>query len=142
MRWDENRQAPMTNQLAKQPIWLVLHGFNMIFMGAGSFAFHASYTWLGHFFDIAAIPAVLGFISCYCVATMFLEDLNRVAPTAKIGEAFSSLLSVISFISMLYLGVWFSSTRGTFARAIDGMLLLGAEVGVIALAPLLKLSKE
>lgn len=137
MRLDETREAPMSNQLAKQPLWLVMHGFNMIIMGVGSFSFHASYTTLGHFMDIMGIPAVVGFVSCYSVATVFLEDLNRLSPAAKIGEAFSAVLCVVSFVAMQLFGIWFASTR-----AIDGLVLLSIEVGIIFACMIFKLFKE
>jgi hypothetical protein len=45
--------------------------------GLGSFSFHASFTSLGHIFDIMSILPMLGYPTTYAILYLFLEELNR-----------------------------------------------------------------
>ena len=64
-------QLPMTSMVRKHPEWLLCHGIILMYGGAGSFAFHASYTHLGHKLDITGVFMMLAFPACCAVVNIF-----------------------------------------------------------------------
>ena len=89
--------------MRKHPEWLVYHGLILIYGGVGSFAFHASYTNMGHLIDITSVFAMLGYPATYSVFTLFLEDLNRFC---WLGDIVSNIAAPLSFIFAMFLGFW------------------------------------
>ena len=97
-----------SNHVRKHPEWLVYHGLILIYGGAGSFAFHASVTDLGHLFDITGVFAMLGFPATYSLVNLFLEDFNR---WFWIGDIVSKIAAPISFIFSIFIGFWIVAKR-------------------------------
>lgn len=108
---NEIKNASKINHVRKHPEWLVYHGLILIYGGVGSFAFHASYTKMGHLFDITAVFAMLGFPTTYAVLNLFLEELNRYF---WIGDIVSKLAAPLSFIFSTFLGFWIQANRGNW----------------------------
>ena len=116
------RAMPKNNHVRKHPEWLVYHGLILIYGGVGSFAFHASFTKMGHLFDITGVFAMLGFPATYAVVNIFMEDLNRFL---WIGDIVSKIAAPLSFIFSIWMGFWIVAKRGNWEN-------LGSE-GVLAI---------
>ena len=92
----------------------------------GSFAFHASYTDLGHLIDITSVFAMLGFPTVYAVVNIVLEDLNRYF---MVGDVASKVMAPLSFIFAMFLGFWIVANRSKWEK-LDSTGCLGIMVGV------------
>ena len=84
-----------SNQIRKNPDWMVFHGLLLINGGISSFIMHASYLEIGHTFDITGVYSMLGFTSLFSVFNIFLEDLNRYF---LIGEIVSKIAAPFCFV--------------------------------------------
>lgn len=112
---DEFTSSKMSNQVKKNPAWLIYHGILLIWGGLGSFAMHASYTDMGHLVDIITVVFMLSFPSCYAVQNLFLEDMNRYGFDLDLGDTIGYVTAPIFFLLNILLGFWVeakdSSTR-------------------------------
>ena len=96
----------MSNQVKKNPAWLIYHGILLIWGGLGSFAMHASYTDMGHLVDITSVVFMLSFPPCYAVLNLFLEDINRYGFDLDIGDTIGYVCAPIFFLLNIMLGFW------------------------------------
>ena len=53
------------NKLGKSTLFPRLYGFSLVFMGVGSFFFHASQTFVGQWFDVFGMYLITMFYICY-----------------------------------------------------------------------------
>lgn len=78
--YSETQHNKPINALHAFPIWSLLYGMTMIFVGTGSFLFHASLTHKMHAFDVIGIYVMIMCVCCFLaihivfiIATQFVE---------------------------------------------------------------------
>ena len=134
------RKAVLSNNLSKQPLWLLLQGFNMIVVASFSFAFHASQTKFGVTLDHAGINLATAYWVLYGVYDLFEEDIGDVLrdhPLLALGsgmfENFADVMSgaaaIVSFFAV-YIWVFLLGGAQISSVIVMGVALVLGELAI------------
>ena len=113
----DKRQSPrLSAPVRREPAYGNLYGFALIVMGMGSWFFHASLTYIGHFVDVAGMYFLGGFLFTY--------GLSR-----KLQQNASAFLVVYALLVLpLVLFQWFRPETSRYAFGFLILSALGIEV--------------
>ena len=126
-----------SNHIRKNPEWMICHGLTMIYGGIGSFAFHASYTKMGHKLDITGVFSMTSYPAIYSIFNIFLEDLNRYC---RIGDIVSKFAALAGFVVNIWLGFLIVAKRSEWK--IGSEIFLGIFVSILIVCLIFKALKE